>query len=84
MRDIEKSLNKGNAIILGYRWFKDRDNGGHFVFIERHTPTRLMIVNPCRNGTIKRGISKRKMKAFFKISKKVGFKRYPTMWEIYK
>lgn len=87
IKDLEKTLDAGHAIILNYRWYnKDGTSGGHYVFIDRHTPTRFMSKNDYISGSAKGRPKKRLRKEFQKVRKELKNKKWkkPNFFIIYK
>ncbi len=77
--DIEKTLNRGNTVILNYQWYIKNKNAGHFIFITRHTKHFLNAYNITKCGSLKE--SKKLLRKWFKKSKFAGEEK-PVMWEI--
>lgn len=73
---IEEELNKGNAVVLLYRWFYKGRNGGHFVFIDDHTDTQFNAWNMCGKNKTPR-VSKKAVAKDLAYSKRHHGKDYP-------
>lgn len=74
--DIEKEIDKGNAVILLYKWYYKGRNGGHFVFIDSYTDKTFNVWNfSSRNKTPR--INKEKIAKKLRYSYRWHEKDYP-------
>ena len=79
IKDIEEAIDRGSGVILQYKWYHKGNIGGHYVFIDHHTPTRFRAYNARKDGTPVE--DKKYLKKWMTRSKKEGSYR-PQMWEI--
>ena len=77
--DIEAALDKGNGVILCYKWYQDNKTSGHYVFIDKHTPKYFNAYNSTLDGNPKE--SKNELRKWMRSSK-IHNTMHPQMWEI--
>lgn len=86
--DIERELDKGNGVILNYRWYnKNGNEGNHYVFIDQHTPTRFRSKNEWLRGGDKGCLKRKYAKRFQRVRKNPKNEqewRMPNIFVIYK
>lgn len=79
VKNIEDALDRGNGVILLYKWYIKGRSGGHYVFIDKHTPKYFRAYNSRLSGIPVE--SKDRFRSWFRSSKRHGEYR-PQMWEI--
>ncbi len=77
--DIEEAIDRGNAVILLYKWYRKGRSKGHYVLIDKHTPKRFRAYNNRKNGSSIQ--CKKQLRYYMSSSKKTDSNR-PQMWEI--
>ena len=80
IKQLEKELDKGNAIILAYYYYvSDGTSGGHYTFIDGYDLIRLFM----HNGNDIYISFKYILNGFFRSSKRWS-NDFPSAWIIYK
>lgn len=79
IKDMERELDKGRALVYAYYWFEKFERSGHYVFVDRHTPKMFSVKN---NSDVGRAfLSKSKVTTYARKCALIGGV-YPKMWVI--
>jgi len=83
VENIEEVLDKGRSVELSYVRINSNYNGGHSIFIERHTPNYFIAYNSYSDDH-QEGIwlPKSVLRNSFRLSKHRGEYHFPRMVEI--